>query len=126
VDSIHNPPDVSARPQCLARCCECFHVSGDNLRLLAFKPESVTDGPYIRAMLVQLPATKARKLHRKWGFLNWRPQPGARYFTCRHFDHTTRLCKAYDERPGMCRSYGETVPCSHGCGCGTGVASRIA
>lgn len=27
------------------------------------------------------------------------------WYTCKHFDTTTRLCKIYEERPRMCRDY---------------------
>lgn len=27
------------------------------------------------------------------------------WFTCKHFDTTTRLCKIYEQRPSMCRTY---------------------
>lgn len=38
------------------------------------------------------------------------------WFTCRHWDETTRLCTIYPQRPHMCRDYPYEAECEHGCG----------
>lgn len=101
---------------CLARCCECFHISNKDLDFIYNDTENTNDGPYIKNMLIPVEPEKATQLHRSWGFVNWRPLANARYFTCKHWDRKTRLCKDYDNRPKMCRDYGSGQVCKHGCG----------
>lgn len=33
------------------------------------------------------------------------------WYTCKHFDTETRLCKDYEERPDMCRNHGDIQGC---------------
>lgn len=37
------------------------------------------------------------------------------WYTCKHWDQETRLCKIYEQRPQMCRNYPYSSPCTH-CG----------
>jgi Fe-S-cluster containining protein len=80
--------------------------------------DATVDGEYIKDMLIPVSYHDATRLHRLWGFVNWVPDEGEKYFTCKHWDPETRLCTDYENRPGMCRRYGTTKACRHGCGCG--------
>lgn len=90
-------------------------MSGQHLAWLELEPENVPDGPFIKDMLVELDPSVAREKHRGWGFVGWEPDEGERYFTCKHWDPSTRLCTVYEERPKMCRDH-PCGACKFGCG----------
>lgn len=90
-------------------------MSREHLGWLATEPENVPDGYFIREMLVPITDAEARAKHRGWGFANWEPDKGEAYFTCRHWDPTTRLCTVYDDRPQMCRDHPRGA-CKFRCG----------
>lgn len=100
---------------CLAYCCEAFRIPVDALGWLWDEPENVRDGHFLRDMLIELTPEEATDRHRSMGLHGWIPDEGEHYFTCKHWDETTRLCTVYEQRPQMCRDHPGAY-CKHGCG----------
>ena len=72
------------------------------------------DGRFILDMLVPLTRRQAVARARRLGFrLPWKIGRTHRYFTCRHWDESSRLCTVYDDRPRMCSSYPYGSTCDH-------------
>lgn len=90
-------------------------MSHEHLGWLHDEPENVPDGHFIREMLVEITPAEAQEKHWGWGLVGWNPDPGGRYFTCKHWDEQTRLCGVYEDRPKMCRDHPCGV-CQFGCG----------
>jgi Fe-S-cluster containining protein len=45
-----------------------------------------------------------------------RPDEGAHYYSCKHFDHKDKVCTIYEIRPEVCRAYPYGKKCEYaGC-----------
>lgn len=107
---------------CAGDCCAVFVLPKGSLpRLASGEANGPVDGPFIADMVIPLTRRQARARMRRLG-MGW---PWLRrrvlkhdFYTCRHWDETTRLCGLYSRRPKMCREYPYGDECVHeGCTC---------
>ena len=98
---------------CDGHCCAAFYLPVPHEEMTAKHMCRFRDGAYIAAMVLPLTADAAAE---RLGH-GWPDTSEARHnlYTCRFWDHRTRLCVAYDDRPAMCRDYPYGKPCEHGC-----------
>lgn len=92
---------MSAPETCGGYCCERFHLrSNATLERVQEDAKMCPDDAerrFVADMLIPL-GESTKDLDGNEGVaLNW--------FTCKHFDTTTRLCKVYEQRPRMCRDF---------------------
>ena len=104
---------IETKRTCDGRCCAAFYLPVTHEEMTRKRMRRFTDGEYIAAMVLPLTADAAAERLRQ----NFPDTPEVRnnLYTCRFWDHRTRLCVAYDERPAMCRDYPYGKPCDHGC-----------
>jgi Fe-S-cluster containining protein len=103
---------------CSGICCAAFTMS-HSLGYMREHQATIRDGAYIVDMLI--PLTYDEAIVRRYQF-GHKSGPLAsddlesEYFTCRHWNETTRQCGAYESRPGMCRKFPYAgKPCDFGC-----------
>lgn len=100
---------------CDGACCALFPLSAPYQRLLD-EPETIQDGDYLADMLVPLTHRQAVARGKRFDS-SFHVTADREWFSCRHWDEKTRLCKAYESRPSMCRRYPYGRPCDQGCSC---------
>lgn len=115
---------MAERNCCTGRCCEAFslgQMSPEDVRERAAHGGTEEDA-FIADMLVPLGYFNRNPLfiigEETWPVKEERPggHMGAWFYTCRHFDKTTRSCTAYERRPTMCRKFPNDGPCNYpGC-----------
>ena len=82
---------------CGGYCCEKFHFRNN------LSPEEVKQAgqkgefKQVAEMVIYLGESDHDVEGTKSSMLHW--------YTCKHFDTDTRLCKIYEARPSMCRTY---------------------
>lgn len=106
---------------CTGDCCVVFTLPYDYEQVRE-KMHVIEDGTFIADMLVPLTKDQAAKrvaeLMSATGQAAFEGDDTKHYFTCVHWDESTRRCGAYDERPRMCRGYPYGNECQHDCmGC---------
>jgi Fe-S-cluster containining protein len=109
---------------CDGTCCVAFTLSKHPGELVMGPaiddPGSVVETFTLLGMLEPLTVEQARGRRARLG--GHEPNPRAtdgEYFSCRHWDETTRLCSIYARRPWMCRWYPNSGQCDLGdCDCG--------
>ena len=90
---------------CTGQCCERFFLPRSPLELWTQYEDWLIAG-----MSSELDIDKIAPM------VTPLEQEGSGYwYSCKHFDTETRLCKIYESRPNMCRDYPYDSPCRY-CG----------
>lgn len=106
------------RMGCNGDCCIAFPLSSTPDQIAGFRhPASAREAMTILGMIE--PLTPLEAANRRAQFGNTHPVSSEeKYFKCRHWNETTRLCSKYYERPWLCRTYPNSDKgCEHGCDC---------
>lgn len=106
---------MSKTDTCGGACCATFSLPN---RIFDNPDDHMSDDHvYVRDMAIPLTLEEAAERSERFGAAMTASDPGEdrSFFTCRHWDEETRLCKAYDSRPKLCRDYPYDRACDHGC-----------
>jgi Fe-S-cluster containining protein len=106
----------SSEVTCPGKCCAVFALPYPRDQLRERFDATQRDREFIADMVIPLTSQQAVERAKRFQLAPLDAQaPGSHFFTCRHWDETSRLCTAYAERPAMCRDYPYDGDCHHGC-----------
>src|SRR5277367_6448995 len=94
---------------CTGKCCSRFYmpIKGEALAKIPMINGTVEEANFIKDMVIFI---------EDYPIVDGVEDPGA-YYTCRHWDTQTRLCKAYEQRPSMCKDFPYGDQCPHESNC---------
>lgn len=115
------PNEVEVK-RCSGQCCEVFFLPWKPDALQA-NQDRIEDGTKVAAMVVPLAETikeLPRRLRRMLPAM-YHSDPAkiiekGYFYTCKHLDPETKLCRDYENRPTMCRDFPYGSECTY-CGC---------
>lgn len=103
--------DTTAPKTCGGFCCERFRIrkpgtNDKSMSLAEILKEAASARPWEKEELDKLSTMLIFLDH---SYLNGNGEMDHKpsfWFTCKHFDKETRLCKTYETRPSLCRNHG--------------------